>query len=95
MKDMQAKIYKPAKTAMQSGTAKTKKWIMEFEPHDTRFIEPIMGWVSSSDMRQEIKLQFETKEQAISYAKKHAIDYIVIDPKPRIMHLKSYSSNFQ
>src|SRR5262249_57756727 len=59
---MTARIYKPAKTAMQSGTAKTKEWVLDYEPEQPREIEPLMGWTSSGDMRQQVQLRFDTAE---------------------------------
>src|SRR6266576_625865 len=64
---MTARIYKPAKTAMQSGAAKTKEWVLEYEPEQPRQIEPLMGWTSSGDMRQQVQLRFESPEEAIAY----------------------------
>ena len=88
-----AKIYKPSKTAMQSGMANTKNWLLEFDTLNTE-IEPLMGWVSSKDTMSEVKLQFATKEQAINYAKKNDIDYYVVEPKKRKIIKKSYTDNF-
>ena len=88
-----AKIYKPSKTAMQSGYRKSKNWILEFDTLDTK-ISPLMGWESSLDTMSEIKLEFSTKEQAIDYAKKNNIDYYVLEPKKRKLIIKSYSDNF-
>ena len=68
---MLARIYKPAKTAMQSGRAKTQFWYLEFEQASARSVEPLMGWTSSSDMRQQVKLKFATKEDAIGYAERN------------------------
>ena len=88
-----AKIYKPTKTAMQSGSRNTKKWILEFDTLNTG-INPLMGWESSKDTMSEVKLEFPTKEQAISYAKKNNLDYYVVEsPKNKIIK-KSYSDNF-
>ena len=88
-----AKIYKPAKTAMQSGTGNTKNWSLEFDTFDTG-IDPLMGWESSKDTMSEVKLEFSTREQAINYAKKNDIDYYVIAPQKRKIIKKSYSDNF-
>ena len=88
-----AKIYKPTKTAMQSGLAKTKLWLLEFETKNMD-INPLMGWESSTDTLSEIKLEFSTKDQAINYAKKNNIDYYVIEPQERKISKKSYSDNF-
>ena len=88
-----AKIYKPAKTAMQSGSRNTKKWLLEFDTLNTG-IDPLMGWETSQDTMSEIKLEFSNKEQAINYAKKNNIDYYVIEPQKRKIIKKSYSDNF-
>ena len=88
-----AKIYKPNKSAMQSGLGKTNKWILEFEVDDP-IINPLMGWESSSDTYSELKLEFSTKELAINYAKKKKIDFEVIETKKRKTVKKSYADNF-
>ena len=80
---MVARIYKPAKTAMQSGTAKTKDWVLDYEPEQPRAVEPLMGWTSSGDMRQQVRLRFDTKEEAVAYCERHGIAYQVAEPKPR------------
>lgn len=92
---MVARIYKPAKTAMQSGTARTKDWVLEFEPERPRTIDPLMGWTGSADTRQQVQLRFETKEEAIAYAERHGIPYTVYDPPPRKPVPKSYADNFK
>ncbi|MDQ0457248.1 ETC complex I subunit [Rhizobium paknamense] len=92
---MSAKIYRPAKTAMQSGKAKTHLWILEFDPSAPRRIDPMMGYTSSSDMLQQVKLTFETLEQAEAYANKYGIEYRVIQPKEAIRQSVSYSDNFR
>ena len=88
-----AKIYKPSKTAMQSGKRNTKKWILEFDTLDTG-IYPLMGWTSSKDTMSEVKLEFLTKEEAINYVKKNNIDYYVVEPEKSKIIKKSYSDNF-
>ena len=80
---MVARIYKPAKTAMQSGTAAAKKWILEFQPEKRREVEPLMGWTSSGDMKSQIRMHFSTKEEAIDYARRNGIPFVVREPKPR------------
>jgi diketogulonate reductase-like aldo/keto reductase len=89
-----ARIYKPAKTAMQSGTAKTKEWVLDFEPEQAREIEPLMGWTSSADMRQQIHLRFDTAEEAIAYCERHGIAHQVFSPKRTTRAPMSYSDNF-
>ena len=88
-----AKIYIPAKTAMQSGRGKLKKWVLEFETKDTS-INPLMGWESSTDTLEEVILKFSTKEKAIEYAKKNNISYKLIEPKKKEFVIKSYADNF-
>ena len=84
-----AKIYKPAKTAMQSAKGNTRKWLLEFDTLNTG-INPLMGWESSKDTMSEVKLEFLTKEQAINYAKKNNIDYHIIEPQKRKIIKKTY-----
>ena len=92
---MVARIYKPAKTAMQSGEGRTKEWVLEFAPASAREIEPLMGWTGSRDMRAEVQLEFDTKEEAIAYAEREGIAYQVFEPMPRKMIRKSYADNFK
>ena len=88
-----AKIYKPSKTATQSGLKKFDKWILEFITNDPT-INQLMGWESSDDTLSELKMEFSSKEIAIDYATKNNIDYEVIEPKERKTVIKSYSDNF-
>jgi len=88
-----AKIYKPTKTSMQSGTKKYNKWIIEYFT-DTPGINPLMGWESSTDTLSELKLEFSTKELAVEYAKKNKIDYELVEAKSRKIVKKSYADNF-
>ena len=92
---MLARIYKPAKTAMQSGTAKTKEWVLEYVPESPREIEPLMGWTSSRDMRSQVRVSFPTKEEAIAYAKRNGIPYRVREPRSRQQTRKAYADNFK
>jgi hypothetical protein len=91
---MTARIYKPTRTAMQSGQANTKEWLLVFEPETPRQIEPLMGWTSSSDMRQQVRLQFATKEEAVAYCDRHGIAYRVYDPKETARRKIAYADNF-
>jgi hypothetical protein len=88
-----AKIYKPSKTAMQSGNRNTKNWLLEFDTLNTG-INPLMGWETSKDTMSEVKLEFVTKDDAINYAKKNKINYYLIEPQKRKLVKKSYSDNF-
>ena len=69
---MTARIFKPAKNAMQSGTAKTKEWQLDYEPEQPRAIEPLMGWTSSGDMKQQLTIRFHTREEAVAYCERRA-----------------------
>ena len=92
---MRVRIYQPAKTAMQSGQGGTKRWLLEFEPEARREIDPLMGWTSSRDTRAQIRLSFDSKEEAIAYAGKQGFAYSVEKPHSRSVRPKSYSDNFR
>ncbi|MDR6819014.1 hypothetical protein J2X76_004196 [Neorhizobium sp. 2083] len=92
---MAAKIYRPAKTAMQSGKAKTHLWVLEFDQEQPRRIDPILGYTSSGDMKQQLRLTFESQEQAEAYAKREGIEYRVIQPKDPNRQIVSYTDNFR
>ncbi len=91
---MPARIYQPSKTAMQSGSANTKSWILDFEPEAPRRVEPLMGWTSSGDMRQQLRLCFGTREEAIAYCERHGIAYQVFETAPVKRRAISYADNF-
>ena len=93
---MVARIYKPSKTAMQSGMAQTKKWVLELEYDMAKSIEPLMGWTGSSDTNSQVQLWFESKEVAINYAKKNGISYTVLNANSRkhIIRENGYGDNF-
>ncbi len=91
---MTARIYKPARTAMQSGTAKTKDWVLEFEPEAPRVVEPLMGWTSSTDMKSQIRLRFATREEAVAYCEREGIPYQVSEPKEPRRRSIAYADNF-
>lgn len=91
---MTARIYKPAKTAMQSGQANTKDWVIDFEPEVPRQVEPLMGWTSSFDTRAQVRLRFETKEEAIAYCEREGVAYQVFESTPAKRARISYSDNF-
>jgi len=91
---MTARIFKPAKNAMQSGNATSKEWRLDYEPEQPRSIEPLMGWTSSGDMKQQITLRFETKEEAIAYCERKGIPYQVIEPQDRVRRVVAYADNF-
>ena len=93
---MRARIYQPAKTAMQSGTAKTKGWVLEFAPASAREVDPLMGWTSSDDTQAQVKLRFDTREAAEAYATSKGIEFEVIEPKARkpVIRARGYGENF-
>ena len=91
---MTARIFKPAKNAMQSGTAKTRDWQLDFELEQARTIEPLMGWTSSGDMRQQLSMRFETREDAIAYCEREGIPYQVIETAERVRRIAAYADNF-
>jgi ETC complex I subunit conserved region len=91
---MTARIYKPARTAMQSGAAKTKEWVLDYEPEQPLAVEPLMGWTSSGDMKQQLRLQFDTKEEAVAYCERNGIAYEVFESPPVLRQRISYSDNF-
>jgi hypothetical protein len=92
---MSARIYSPAKTAMQSGKAKTGRWLLEFDPEQPKKIDPLMGYTTSGDMKSQIRLVFDTREEAVAYARKHGIAFRVQEPKESKRRQISYSDNFR
>ncbi len=93
---MRARIYRPARTAMQSGTAKTRSWVLEFFQGSAREVDPLMGWTSSSDTQSQVKLRFDTKEAALEYAAENGIDALVTEPHERKVNVRpgGYGENF-
>ena len=92
---MQVRIYQPPKTAMQSGQANTRRWLLEFEPESARQVEPLMGWTSSSDTKEQIRLWFDTAEEAVAYARNGGLMYTLETPQERQMRPKAYADNFR
>jgi hypothetical protein len=91
---MTARIYRPAKNAMQSGTARTKNWVLDYEPEEPRVVEPLMGWTSSGDMKQQLRLSFPTREEAVAYCEKHGIPYQVFEEQLPERRRMAYADNF-
>ena len=91
---MKARIFKPTKNAMQSGMRKCKKWEFEYAPEQSREIDPLMGWTASADMASQIRLSFDTKEEAVAYAERNNIDYVVQEPHARKKRLRNYADVF-
>jgi hypothetical protein len=92
---MEVRIFKPSRTAMQSGLANTREWRLEFAPAAARQIDPLMGWTSSPDTRQQLALHFDSKEQAIAYAEQHGYAYTVLEPQARAVRRRAYADNFR
>ena len=91
---MLARIHRPAKNAMQSGKAKTKDWVLTFEPASARLPDPLMGWQTSMDMNGQVVLAFDSKDEAVAYAQKHGIAFQLVEEKKPKPILKAYSDNF-
>lgn len=93
---MSARIYQPARTAMSSGSARTRYWVLEHTAERAREVDPLMGWTSSADTQAQVQLSFETKEAALDYAREHGIDAVVTEPKKRRPNIRQggYGENF-
>ena len=91
---MSVVIYSPNKNPMQSGKAKAGKWLVESIEDGGRFIEPVMGWTGNSDTQRQVKLAFDSKDDAIEYAKRNDLEYIVREPKKSTVKIQAYSDNF-
>jgi hypothetical protein len=92
---MQVRIYQPARNMMQSGKGNTKQWVLEFAAAVKREADPLMGWTSSDNTRQQVTLKFDTKEEAIGHAEREGYAYVVEEPKPRHLQIKAYADNFR
>jgi hypothetical protein len=90
-----ARIHQPAKSAMQSGRAQTRKWVLEYEPASRRDPDPLMGWSSAKDTLNEVQLRFDTLDEAVAFAKKHGLEYTLIEAKAPTPKAKSYADNFR
>ncbi|MGB0901572.1 ETC complex I subunit [Halocynthiibacter sp.] len=93
---MRARLFKPARNAMQSGTAKTRNWVLEFAPVNAREVDPLMGWTSSDDTQSQVRMTFDSKDAALDYAKDNGIDVTVQQPNARkpIVRPNGYGENF-
>ncbi|WP_343565502.1 ETC complex I subunit [Kiloniella sp. b19] len=91
---MQVRIYQPPKSAMQSGRANTHRWLLEYEPETAKSIDPIMGWTTSRDTNEQLRVWFDTKEEAVAYAQRKGIMYTVEEPRERKVVPKGYGDNF-
>jgi NADH dehydrogenase len=93
---MRARIYQPAKTAMQSGTAKTRGWVLDFAPATAREVDPLMGWTSSGDTEAQVRLRFDSRQAAEDYARVNGIGFDVTEPNARKPNIRprGYGENF-
>ena len=93
---MRARIYQPSRNAMQSGMGKTHQWVLEFAQSSARVVDPLMGWTSSSDTQTQVRLRFETRDEAVAYAEQKGIVFTVVEPSPRKanIRLRGYGENF-
>ncbi len=92
---MEARIYKPGKSAMTSGRGKTRGWVLEFiTAAARRSTDPVMGWTSIDDTSGQVVLEFETLEQAVDYAQAQNLTFTVESARERKRLIKSYSENF-
>ena len=88
-------IYRPAKTAMQSGRARTRDWVVEFEAGAAQRVDPLMGWAGQGDTRTQVRLSFPSREEAVAYAERYGLSYHVVEPRSRRLRPKSYADNFR
>jgi hypothetical protein len=88
------RIFRPAKNAMQSGRGKIKHWVLEFEPSDAKRPDALMGWAGSRDTRSQLRLSFDSKEDALAYAQRNGFVARVQEPKERTVQPKNYADNF-
>jgi hypothetical protein len=91
----QARIFKPARSAMQSGKGKTKAWILEFEPSAAKRPDPLMGWAGSADTAGQVQLAFDTREEAEAYAVRVGLAYSIVAPNQPSLKLRAYADNFR
>jgi len=93
---MRARIYRPARNAMQSGTARSRHWVLDYAPAEERVTDPLMGWTGSGDTQSQVRLSFESQADAEAYAEAHGIDFVVVQPKPRAANIRAggYGENF-
>ena len=91
---IQVRIYRLAKTATQAGRARTDRWVVEFEPDAPRRVEPLMGWTSLADTKDQVRLWFDSQDEAVAFAKKNGYMYTVETPRERRIRPKSYAENF-
>jgi hypothetical protein len=93
---MIARIYKPGRSAMQSGYAKSKDWVLEFAPQKDKPVDPLMGWTGATETQSQVRLTFDSKDEAVAFAERHGIAYQVFEPKRRrhVVRPGGYGENF-
>lgn len=91
---MLAKIYRPARNAMQSGNAKSQEWLLEFESETPRTVDPLMGWISNADTNPQLRMYFETRDEAIEFARREGIPFQVLESREPKRIIKAYADNF-
>ena len=93
---MRARIYQPARTAMSSGTARTRAWVLEYDPKAGREIDPLMGWTGSGDTEAQVRLYFDTRDEAVDYAAERGLEATVLEPHKRRPNIRpgGYGENF-
>ena len=95
MAEIVARIFQPARNAMQSGRANSRQWVVEFEPTEAQRADPLMGWIGSGDMRGQVRLKFASRDDAIAYAERDGLAYEIQEPRRQRVRPKSYSDNFR
>ncbi|MEO5335614.1 MAG: ETC complex I subunit [Magnetospirillum sp. WYHS-4] len=91
---IEARIFQPSRNAMQSGQANGRRWLLEFAPEAAKDIDPLMGWTGSSDTRQQVRMRFETRDQAVAFAERHGLAFRVEEPQARHVRPKNYADKF-
>ena len=92
---MHARIYRPSKTAMQSGRARARSWVVEYVSDRPRTIDSLMGWTSAADTAEQVRLEFPTRDEAVAYARRHGLHFTVQQPHERRFHARAYADNFR
>lgn len=92
---MPARIFQEPKNAMQSGRARTDRWILEFAPSEARRADPLMGWAGSGDTQRQVRLNFASEAEARAYADRHGIAASIVPTPPRRLKLQAYADNFR
>ncbi len=92
---MTARIYQPSRSVTQSGLGRTREWVLEYEPATPRVPEPLMGWISSADSLNQVRLRFATQEAAVAYAERNELAFSIQNAAARRIRPKSYTDRFR